>query len=186
MTSEVIVTFNSPKDFTVSIDNIDSISPRGLELAEAKIVKTFLEIKGHNRHEAEAKAAAEVEEAIKVAQDQATVAQMAETKLSKFKDQALEEAAERFAEMKLSDVESFNRNVKTKATNLAKLTFLENVQNAVVDMASGMDDYEDMSAYEIVDKVIESAAVEVPADIDQTIEESEAALEILKGESDDS
>ena len=46
MTSNVSIVFSSHKNFEVSIDNIDKISPRGLELAFAKVEKRFAELKG--------------------------------------------------------------------------------------------------------------------------------------------
>lgn len=45
-TSKIVIEFRSHKDFDVRINNIDCISPRGLELAFARVEREFRGKKG--------------------------------------------------------------------------------------------------------------------------------------------
>lgn len=96
MTSTVIIDYTSPKDFTVEIDNIDSISPRGLELAFAKVEKRFAELKGiaiAARKVAERRDAVDKE---KEEADEATMDRLVTEELARDKPAAMERAESRF------------------------------------------------------------------------------------------
>lgn len=111
MTSTVRIVFKEYKDFKVSIDNINKVSPRGLELAFAKVEKRFAELKGQavaDRKKAER--AAEVDKA----QDEASVVAMeglVQEEHSKTLPEAVKRAQER---LKSEDVEPSEKGKKGK------------------------------------------------------------------------
>jgi hypothetical protein len=94
--SKITIDFRTTRDFDVTIDNIDALSPRGMDMAWLQVEKAYLAMKGANVHSIRvAKKAAEDQRVAEEAKA-LRIQQLAEEELAQHREQALAAASERY------------------------------------------------------------------------------------------
>ncbi len=129
--SLIKIDFRGLRDFNVQFDGgIDGVSPRGLELAFAAVMKRYLELRGHatrERRAAEAKAAevdtAAEEAATRLAEQEAQV-------IGRHRAEIREEAEAELREMDENEIEAKLEQIKQekKDAEIAEILSLQEEQ----------------------------------------------------------
>lgn len=179
MSSVITMKFETPKDFTVDIDNIERVSPRGMELAFAQVEKKFAGMKGVN-----AKAQREAEARDQVAADKKVEDDLArqslfDSELASFTREALENAEKKFTALPEEEKEAAAATAAASKEADEKREFLAGMEDRIkaLKLADPEISVEEAADLAIAGPENEKAEVE---ELDSQIDEAEKELEELE------
>ena len=174
MTSAIQIDFRTAKDFDVHIDNIEQISPRGMELAFNDVEKKFLGMKGVNLTAARVRDAEVAETKKKEAADEVEKKLLFDAEIATFTSKALDAAEKKFDEAPAVEKARLAEAVKAEDAKVQKKQFLDGLQTRLADakLANSEADPE-ATAESVVNGLGDDGELEK---LDAEIEETQAAI----------
>ena len=136
MTTKVNIVFRSAKDFDVTIDSIESLSPRGLELAWNAVNKQYRDMKGKMQARIRSEDLARETKKAEQEEKESAMRALEEEELKHLFSTAKENAIARFEEKQEEEKERLVASLASeKETNLRK-AFIDKIEDDLREMSN--------------------------------------------------